>query len=70
MVLQHRIDESAIAGQFCRDRGMRAGSENAVAQPRRERRDHLALAQAPDDANKKSLQTGIERLEQGKDMNQ
>jgi hypothetical protein len=30
----------------------------------------LALAQAPDDANKKNLQTGIEKLEQGKDMNQ
>src|SRR5207245_7128928 len=30
----------------------------------------LALAQAPDDVNKKTLQTGIERLEQGKDMNQ
>jgi hypothetical protein len=30
----------------------------------------LALAQAPDDANKKSLQSGIEKLEQGKDMNQ
>ena len=30
----------------------------------------LALAQAPDDNNKKNLQTGIERLEAGKDMNQ
>ncbi|HEY8133551.1 MAG TPA: hypothetical protein VII12_16865, partial [Thermoanaerobaculia bacterium] len=30
----------------------------------------LALAQAPDDNNKKNLQTGIEKLEQGKDMNQ
>ncbi|HYS54704.1 MAG TPA: DUF2911 domain-containing protein [Thermoanaerobaculia bacterium] len=30
----------------------------------------LALAQAPDENNKKSLQTGIEKLEQGKDMNQ
>jgi hypothetical protein len=30
----------------------------------------LALAQAPDDGNKRSLQTGIEKLEQGKDMNQ
>jgi hypothetical protein len=30
----------------------------------------LALAQAPDDNNKKSLQSGIEKLEQGKDMNQ
>ncbi len=30
----------------------------------------LALAQAPDENNKKNLQTGIEKLEQGKDMNQ
>ncbi len=30
----------------------------------------LALAQAPDDANRKSLQSGIEKLEQGRDMNQ
>ena len=30
----------------------------------------LALAQAPDDNNKKNLQTGIEKLEAGKDMNQ
>jgi hypothetical protein len=30
----------------------------------------LALAQAPDDANKKNLQTSIEKLEAGKDMNQ
>jgi tetratricopeptide (TPR) repeat protein len=30
----------------------------------------LAAAQAPDDQNKKALQTGIEKLEQGKDMNQ
>ena len=30
----------------------------------------LALAQAPDDNNRKSLQTGIEKLQQGKDMNQ
>jgi len=30
----------------------------------------LALAQAPDDNNKKNLQSGIEKLEQGKDMNQ
>ncbi|HKO57043.1 MAG TPA: DUF2911 domain-containing protein [Thermoanaerobaculia bacterium] len=30
----------------------------------------LAAAQAPDDQNKKVLQTGIEKLEQGKDMNQ
>jgi DUF2911 family protein len=29
----------------------------------------LALAQAPDDANRGSLKTGIEKLEQGKDMN-
>ncbi|MDQ6800818.1 MAG: DUF2911 domain-containing protein [Acidobacteriota bacterium] len=30
----------------------------------------LALAQAPDDTNKKTLETGIAKLEQGKDMNQ
>ena len=30
----------------------------------------LALAQAPDENNKKNLQTGITKLEQGKDMNQ
>jgi hypothetical protein len=30
----------------------------------------LALAQAPDDNNKKNLQTGIAKLEAGKDMNQ
>jgi tetratricopeptide (TPR) repeat protein len=30
----------------------------------------LAAAQAPDDANKKNLQAGITKLEQGKDMNQ
>jgi hypothetical protein len=30
----------------------------------------LALVQAPDDNNKKNLQSGIEKLEQGKDMNQ
>lgn len=30
----------------------------------------LALAEAPDENNKKSLQGGIEKLEQGKDMNQ
>jgi hypothetical protein len=30
----------------------------------------LAMAQAPDDANKKNLQTSIEKLEAGKDMNQ
>ena len=29
----------------------------------------LALAQAPDDNNRKNLQSGIEKLEQGKDMN-
>jgi tetratricopeptide (TPR) repeat protein len=30
----------------------------------------LAVAQAPDDTNKKNLQQGIAKLEQGKDMNQ
>src|SRR3989442_9515455 len=30
----------------------------------------LALAQAPDDNNRKNLQSGIAKLEQGKDMNQ
>ena len=30
----------------------------------------LAVVQAPDDANKKSLQSGIVKLEAGKDMNQ
>ena len=30
----------------------------------------LALAQAPDDGNRGSLKTGIEKLEQSKDMNQ
>ena len=30
----------------------------------------LAVAQAPDDNNRKNLQSGIEKLEQGKDMNQ
>ena len=30
----------------------------------------LAEAQAPDENNKKNLQTGIAKLEQGKDMNQ
>ena len=30
----------------------------------------LALAQAPDDLNKKTLETGIKKLEEGKDMNQ
>src|SRR2546423_10812275 len=30
----------------------------------------LALAQAPDDNNKNNLQTGIEKLEAGKDMKQ
>lgn len=30
----------------------------------------LALAQAPDDQNKATLQTGIKKLEEGKDMNQ
>ena len=30
----------------------------------------LALAQAPDDVNKQSLQAGIKKLEEGKDMNQ
>lgn len=30
----------------------------------------LALAQAPDDVNKRSLETGIKKLEEGKDMNQ
>ena len=30
----------------------------------------LALAQAPDDNNKKNLESGIEKLEAGKDMNQ
>jgi tetratricopeptide (TPR) repeat protein len=29
----------------------------------------LALAQAPDDFNRRSLKAGIEKLEQGKDMN-
>jgi len=30
----------------------------------------LALAQAPDDGNRSVLKAGIEKLEQGKDMNQ
>jgi Protein of unknown function (DUF2911) len=30
----------------------------------------LALAQAPDDANRQNLQAGIKKLEEGKDMNQ
>lgn len=30
----------------------------------------LALAQAPDDGNKRSLEAGIKKLEEGKDMNQ
>jgi len=30
----------------------------------------LALAQAPDDVNKRSLEAGIKKLEEGKDMNQ
>lgn len=30
----------------------------------------LALAQAPDDVNRKSLEAGIKKLEEGKDMNQ
>jgi Flp pilus assembly protein TadD len=29
----------------------------------------LALAQAPDDTNRKMLESGIAKLEQGKDMN-
>ena len=30
----------------------------------------LAIAQAPDDQNRNVLKTGIEKLEQGRDMNQ
>jgi hypothetical protein len=43
MIAQRGVNERAIAGQLCRDRGVRSGSEKAIAKTRSKCGDQLAL---------------------------
>ena len=43
-VVQYRLNELSIAEQLRRDRGVGANSERTIVEPRRQRRDQLALS--------------------------